>query len=86
MLVTLRAGALFYFLPDQYKPLGLNQDFWKVLWTGLRFDVATIIRVFIPIYLLSIVAILLPRSVGLAVFNLGRWWGLAIVVSLLLLS
>ena len=86
MLVTLRAGALFYFLPGQYKPLGLNQDFWKVLWTGLRFDVATIIRVFIPIYLLSIVAILLPRPVGLAVFNLGRWWGLAIVVSLLLLS
>lgn len=83
-LVGLRVVALHYFTSIQ--SLFFNTDFWQVLLTGLRFDIAIVMRLFLPIYLLSILAIPLPHTIGRAVLQLGHWWGTIIVALLLSLS
>jgi len=80
-LVALRVVALHYFTSSQ--SLLFNTDFWQVLLTGLRFDIAIVMRLFLPIYLLSILAIPLPHTIGRTVLRLGHWWGTIIVVLLL---
>jgi|GEM_PF-6287861 len=69
-LVALRVVALHYFTTSQ--SLLFNTDFWQVLLTGLRFDIAIVMRLFLPIYLLSILVIPLPHTIGRAVLRLGH--------------
>ena len=83
-LIALRVVALHYFTPTQ--SLLFNTDFWQVLLTGLRFDIAIVLRLFLPVYLLSLLAIPLPHTIGRIVLRLGHWWGTIIVVLLLSLS
>jgi|TARA_B110000908_G_scaffold65466_1_gene79356 phosphoglycerol transferase MdoB-like AlkP superfamily enzyme len=83
-LLGLRVVALHYFTSIQ--SLFFNTDFWQVLLTGMRFDIAIVMRLFLPIYLLSILAIPLPHTIGRAVLRLGHWWGTIIVALLLSLS
>jgi phosphoglycerol transferase MdoB-like AlkP superfamily enzyme len=64
----------------------VNADFWRVLWQGLRFDVATSIRLFFPVYLLSFFAVLLPAFIGRCALWLGLVWGSAVAVCVVLLS
>ena len=83
-LALLRIATAYYFMPDE--PLISRHDFWQMLLTGLRFDVAIFIRAFVPVYLLSLLAIPLSRSVGKAVLSLGHWWGTILTAVTLSLS
>ena len=64
----------------------VNADFWRVLWQGLRFDVATSIRLFLPVYLLSLLAVLLPAFMGRCALWLGLVWGGVVAVCVVVLS
>jgi len=83
-LVVLRIAALYYFNSGQ--SLLFNADFWQVLLTGFRFDIATVLRAFLPIYLLSLLTVPFPHTIGQVVLRLGQWWGVVIVVVTLSLS
>jgi hypothetical protein len=64
----------------------VNADFWRVLWQGFRFDVATSIRLFLPVYLLSLLAVLLPAFMGRYALWLGLVWGGVVAVCVVVLS
>lgn len=85
LLACVRTYSLLYFNLGFYEVVA-NADFWAVLWQGLRFDVATVIRLFLPVYLLSLMALLLPRRVGLWLTTIGVCWGIILAACILLLT
>ena len=64
-LLALRVGFLHYSTSNTSPSLLFNNDFWQALFTGLRFDIAILLRAFLPIYLLSLLAIPFPQIMKL---------------------
>ena len=85
-LLALRVGFLHYSISNTSPLLMLNNDFWQALFTGLRFDIAILLRAFLPIYLLSLLAIPFPQIIGKSILRVGYWWGTILVALTLALS
>ena len=85
-LLALRVGFLHYSISNTSPLLMLNNDFWQALFTGLRFDIAILLRAFLPIYLLSLLTMPFPQIIGKSILRVGYWWGTILVALTLALS
>ena len=84
LVACVRLFSLVYFNEGFW--VAKDANFWLVLWQGLRFDVATVIRLFFPVYLLSMIAIVLPQRIGQWLVSMGFYWGVFISTSILVLT
>jgi phosphoglycerol transferase MdoB-like AlkP superfamily enzyme len=85
-LLALRVGFLHYSISSFSPSLLFIDDFWQVLFTGLRFDIAIVMRAFLPVYLLSLLALPFPHIVGKIILRIGCWWGAILVALMFALS
>lgn len=82
-MLVIRVTTIVLFNDD---PDIIISDFWKVLLQGARFDVATVLRLYFPIYLLSLVALFFPKVVSRWLFTIGFFGGALLAIGTSILS